>query len=465
MPELGDLQAVVLAAGEGRRMRSRLPKVLHPVLGWPMLAHVLHAVEQLVPAGIAVVVGRHEARIRAALGDPVNVRWARQPEPCGTADAVAASVDAWEAGVRDVLVLCGDTPLVSPASLRAIVRARREADAALALAVMRPRHPAGYGRIVRDAEGQVARIVEEADADAAERAIAEVNAGIYCFEASFLRARLARLSADNAQGELYLTDLAAVARGEGRAVAAVEVAEEEALGINDRVQLARAERILQRRIVRDWQRRGVTIEQPATVRIEMGVAIGEDTVIHAGCQLLGEARIGDDCELGPYAVLRDVWLDDGVHVLPFSVLEGPETELAAGARVGPFARLRPGAHLGEDVRIGNFVEVKNSVLGRGTKANHLAYLGDAEIGEGCNIGAGTITCNYDGANKHRTVIEDDVFVGSDTKLVAPVRVGRGATIGAGSIITKDVPPGGLTLTERLQPRHLPDWRRPRKKES
>ncbi len=463
MQAFEDLQIVVLAAGQGKRMRSRLPKVLHPVLGWPMLAHVLHAAEQLAPAGIAVVVGEHAAQIRAALGDPANVRWARQEKPRGTGDAVAASLACWEANIVDVLVLCGDTPLVSSALLRSLVEARRKHEAALALAVMRPQDPRGYGRIVRDADGTIARVVEEADADAKVRAIAEVNAGIYCFAADFLRAQISRLSADNAQGELYLPDLVALARKQQRAVVAVEVAEEEALGVNDRVQLARAERILQRRIIQEWQRKGVTIEQPETVRIEMGVAIGEDTVIHAGCQLLGEVHIGDGCELGPYAVLRDVWLDDGVRVLPFSVLEGPETELAAGARVGPFARLRPGARLGEDVRVGNFVEVKNSVLGRGTKANHLTYLGDAEIGEGCNIGAGTITCNYDGANKHKTVIEDDVFVGSDTKLIAPVRVGKGATIGAGSIITKDVPPGGLTLSARVEQRHFPDWRRPRKK--
>ncbi|RME82785.1 MAG: UDP-N-acetylglucosamine diphosphorylase/glucosamine-1-phosphate N-acetyltransferase, partial [Zetaproteobacteria bacterium] len=424
---------------------------------------VLHAVEQLSPAGIAVVVGEHEAKIRKALGDPANLDWARQPTPRGTADAVLAAKGTVRADVKDVLILQGDTPLVRAETLVKLVEARRRADADLALLSAVVDNPHGYGRIVRDADGEVAAIVEEADADERTRRIREINAGVYCAKAPDVFAWLEEVRPENAQREFYLTDLVRVLVGRDGIVVAVPADDaDEALGVNDRVQLAAAEKRLQRRVIEEWQRQGVTIEQPETVRIELGVSLGMDCVVHAGTQLLGSTHIGEGCEIGPYAIVRDAWLDDEVKVLAFSVVEGPETEIASGVRIGPFARIRPGTHLAEDVRIGNFVEVKNSVIGRGTKANHLSYLGDAEIGEFCNIGAGTITCNYDGANKHKTIIEDDVFIGSDTKLVAPVRVGRGATIGAGSLITKDVKPGGLTLTERPDPRHFPDWRRPRK---
>jgi len=458
-----DLQIIVLAAGEGTRMRSKTPKVLHRVLGRPLLEHVLHAVEQLSPRAIAVVVGRGADEVRAALGDPANVDWVLQRERRGTAHAVLAAQAAVAPDARDALIVCGDTPLLRPSTLASLIKARRREDADVAMLTAEPADPSGYGRVVRDASGRVAAVVEEKDATASERAIREVNAGVFCVRLPQLFDWLAKIDDRNAQKEFYLPEIVRIVCEEGGKVIAHRLDDAtEMLGVNDRAQLAEVEAILQQQVIRDWQRQGVTIEQPHTVRIELGVSIGEDVVIHAGCQLLGQTHIGDDCEIGPYAVIRDVWLDDGVRVAPFSVLEGPETEVAQGARIGPFARLRPGTRLGEEVRIGNFVEVKNSVLGRGTKANHLSYLGDAEIGEDCNIGAGTITCNYDGANKHKTIIEDDVFVGSDTKLIAPIRVGKGATIGAGSILTRDVPAGGLTLTARPETIHRPGWRRPRK---
>ena len=457
-----DLQVCVLAAGKGKRMRSNLPKVLHPVLGRPMIDYVLHTVEALRPKGIAVVTGHGSEQVRAHVGQPKNLEWVIQDKQLGTGHAVRQAEQVIT-DVRDVLIVCGDTPLLTADTLARLATEHRAREAVVTVLTAEVEDPFGYGRIVRDGSGKVIRIAEEKDASEAERAIREVSSGIYCVRFDVLFELLHKLGNRNAQGEYYLPDIVPLALKHGHAVETVPMGDaEEMLGVNDRVQLARVERIMQQAIIEDWQRAGVTIEQPETVRIEATVSIGMDTIIRAGTHLLGSTHVGDDCRVGPHAVLQDAWLDDGVEVLAFSHLQ--DANVASGARVGPFARLRPGARLDEDVRVGNFVEIKNSVIGRGSKVNHLSYVGDTEMGEGCNIGAGTITCNYDGANKHKTVIGDRVFVGSDTKLIAPVEVGDDATIGAGSIITKTVEKGGLTLSERPDQRHIPGWKRPRKRE-
>jgi len=457
-----DLQVCVLAAGKGKRMRSNLPKVLHPVLGRAMIDYVLHTVESLRPKGIAVVTGHGSDQVRAHVGQPKNLEWVIQDRQLGTGHAVKQA-ERVIVDVRDVLIVCGDTPLLRAETLAELVEAHRACDAVVTVLTAEVDNPFGYGRIVRDASGRVTRVAEERDASEEERAIREVSTGIYCVRYEVLFDLLHKLGNRNAQGEYYLPDIVPLALKHGHAVETVRMDDAaEMLGVNDRVQLAHVESIMQRAIIEDWQRRGVTIEMPDTVRIEAGVAIGMDTVIHAGCHLLGSTHVGDDCRIGPHAVLEDAWLDDGVEVLAFSHLR--EANVASGARIGPFARLRPGARLDEGVHVGNFVEIKNSVVGRGSKVNHLSYVGDTEMGADCNIGAGTITCNYDGANKHKTVIGDRVFVGSDTKLIAPVEVRDDATIGAGSIITKTVEAGGLTLSERPDQRHIPGWKRPRKNE-
>jgi len=381
-----------------------------------------------------------------------------QDRQLGTAHAVRQA-ERVIGDVRDVLIVCGDTPLLRAETLARLVQRHREMEADVTVLTATPPDPTGYGRIVRDEDGEVAAIVEERDADAEQRAIPEVSSGIYCVRKGVLFELLHQIENRNAQKEYYLPDIVPLALKAGHRVKSVPMGDsDEMLGVNNRAQLAQVEAIMQRRIIEDWQLRGVTIEMPHTVRIEAGVSLGMDTVVHAGCHLLGSTHIGDECEIGPHAVIADSWIDDRVVVRAHSVIEG--ASVACGCRIGPFARLRPEAKLDEDVRIGNFVEVKKSVIGRGSKVNHLSYVGDTTMGSNCNIGAGSITCNYDGANKHETWIGDDVFVGSDTKFIAPVRVGSGATIGAGSIITRDVPEGGLTLSARPELKHVPGWKRP-----
>ncbi len=457
-----NLQVCVLAAGKGKRMRSNLPKVLHRVLGRALIDHVLQTVESLKPQGIAVVTGHGSDQVRAHVGQPGNLDWVIQDRQLGTGHAVRQAEQVI-GEVRDVLIVCGDTPLLRSETLAGLVRRHRDAGAEVTVLTATPPDPTGYGRIKRDESGGIVAIIEEKDASDEERAIREVSSGIYCVRRDVLFELLHQGRNRNAQGEYYLPDIVPIALKQGLGVAAMPMGDsDEMLGVNNRVQLAAVEAIMQRRIIEDWQMRGVTIEMPDTVRIEAGVAIGMDTVIHAGCHLLGSTHVGDDCEIGPHAVLADAWLDDRVRVLAFSHLEGAAA--GSGSRIGPYARLRPEAELDENVRIGNFVEIKKSVIGRGSKVNHLSYVGDTTMGADCNIGAGTITCNYDGANKHKTVIGDRVFVGSDTKLIAPVEVRDDATIGAGSIITKTVEAGGLTLSERPDQRHIPGWKRPRKNE-
>jgi len=456
-----DLQVCVLAAGQGKRMRSSRPKVLHRVLGKAMIDYVLHTVEELGPRGIAVVTGHGSDAVRNHIGQPANLEWVIQDKQLGTGHAVKQAEQVIK-NVRDVLIVCGDTPLLTSDTLVSLLQAHESGGAEVTVLTAHPTDPTGYGRVIRDADGELTAIVEQRDADAQQLQIEEVSSGIYCVRRDALFKLLHQIENRNAQGEYYLPDIVPIALKDGYKVNSICMEDEdEMLGVNDRTQLAAVEAIMQQRIVRDWQAAGVTIEQPSTVRIEAHALIGTDTVIHAGTQLLGSTHIGDDCEIGPYAVLQDAWLDDGTTVYAFTHIQ--QASAGAGSKVGPFARLRPEAKLDERVHIGNFVEIKKSVVGRGSKVNHLSYIGDTTMGADCNIGAGTITCNYDGANKHPTAIGDHVFVGSDTKLVAPVTVGDGATIGAGSIITRDVVPGGLTLSARPDQRHVPGWQRPAKK--
>ncbi|ATX82647.1 UDP-N-acetylglucosamine pyrophosphorylase [Mariprofundus ferrinatatus] len=456
-----DLQVCVLAAGKGKRMRSNLPKVLHKVLGRAMIDHVLHTVEGLMPKAIAVVTGHGSEMVCEHVGQPANLEWVIQDQQLGTGHAVKQCEKVIR-NVRDVLIVCGDTPLLSVETLAMLVGSHRTSDADVTVLTARPANPFGYGRIVRDDNGHVMCIVEEKDATDEQRQINEVSSGIYCVRHEVLFDLLHAIGNTNAQGEYYLPDIVPLALKAGQSVEAVTMDDaDEMLGVNDRVHLAHVEDIMQRRIIEDWQRRGVTIEKPDTVRIEAGVNIGIDTVIQAGCYLIGSTQIGDECRIGPNAVLVDAWLDDRVNVYAFSHIH--QASVGSDALIGPYARLRPQAQLDEGVHIGNFVEVKKSVIGRGSKVNHLTYIGDTNMGAGCNIGAGTITCNYDGANKFVTEIGDNVFVGSDTQLVAPVKVGDNATIGAGSTIVKDVAEGGLTLSQRNAQRHLASWKRPQKK--
>ena len=441
------LDIVVMAAGLGTRMKSARAKVLHELAGRPLVAHVCRAAAELEPDRIVVVVG-HQAELveeaaRAALeGGAAELRFALQAEQLGTGHAVQQTVEHFSGGT--VVVLSGDVPLVRAETLRALLEAHREAGNAATLLTTVLDDPTGYGRVVRGEGDRFVRIVEHRDASDDERAIAEINAGIYAFEAGALAPALARLSTGNAQGEYYLTDVLGTLVEEGRAVGVVCHDEPaEVLGINTRVELAGSAAVLRRRILDRLMLSGVTIVDPAATYVDDTVEIGRDTIVHPGASLAGATRIGADCEIGPNCHLTDVELGDGVLVRAMSVLE--RAKVARGAQIGPFARLRPGADLGEGVHIGNFVEVKNSTLGAGSKANHLTYLGDAEIGERCNIGAGTITCNYDGKRKHRTTIEDEVYIGSDTMLVAPVRVGRGSKTGAGAVVTKDVPERSLAV--------------------
>lgn len=451
------LHVVVLAAGQGTRMRSSLPKVLHPIAGRPMLEHVVGTATGLKPAAVHVVYGHGGEELRRRLAH-LDVVWVEQAQQLGTGHAVAQAMP----GVPDdstVLVLYGDVPLIEQRTLAETVR--RAGDDALAFISVHLDDPSGYGRIIRQADGRVSGIVEHKDATPAQLAIHEGNTGILAAGAARLRGWLDGLGSDNAQGEYYLTDVIAMAAAQGVSIDTVQPAQvAEVLGVNDRVQLAALERIYQARCTAELMREGVSMADPARVDVRGRVRAGRDVWLDVNVVLEGEVALGDGARVGPNVLLRDCRIGAGAQILANSVVE--EAEVGAGARVGPFARLRPGAVLGESAHVGNFVEVKNTAMGAGSKANHLSYLGDSDIGSGVNVGAGTITCNYDGANKHRTVIGDGAFIGSGVELVAPVTVHAGATIGAGSTITQDAPPGQLTLT-RARQTTVAHWKRPLKK--
>ncbi len=444
------LAAIVLAAGKGTRMKSSRAKVLHEIAGRPLAYYPVKRALELGASPVVVVVGHQAEAVEAALtaalpGAPL--RFAVQERQLGTAHAVLAARRALRGHDGPVLILSGDTPLLRAETLRKVVTARARARAPLALAAMTLDQPRGYGRVVRDARGRPARIAEEKDASEAERALREVNAGLYCAEAAFLWRALARVGASNAQGEFYLTDLVAMAAAKGGATS-VEVPPVEAAGVNDRAELARAARVLLGRLADDFMRAGVTIEDPARFDCDEGVEIGPDVVIEPYVRLRGRTRIGARSRLGAGAILTDVIVAEDATVNPYTVAEA--SSIGPGAIVGPFSRLRPGAEIGPEAHVGNFVEVKKSRLGRGAKANHLAYLGDAEVGERANVGAGTITCNYDGEKKHPTRIGAGAFIGSDSILVAPIEIGDGAYVAAGSTLTDPVPAGALALGRAKQ---------------
>ena len=452
----GPLHVIILAAGEGKRMRSAKPKVLQPIAGQPMLAQVISAARALDPAGIHIVHGHGGALVQDAFASQPDLHRAHQAQQLGTGHAVEqAMADVPDAAT--VLVLYGDVPLIRSDTLTRLL----QAPGRLAVLVAELADPTGYGRIVRDAEGRVAAIVEQKDADEEQRRIHVINTGIIAAESTALKRWLAHLSNDNAQGEYYLTDVFAAAAEEFSAAEMVVVSESiEAEGANDPWQLAQLERAFQLRQARAICAQGARLLDPARYDQRGFVTVGRDVEIDVDVVLEGTVELGDGVSIGPFTRLKDVKLGPGTVVRAHCDLEGVVTEGAA--QIGPYARLRPGTVLADGVHIGNFVETKKSRLGVGSKANHLSYLGDALIGSGVNIGAGTITCNYDGVNKSTTTIEDGAFIGSNAALVAPVTIGKGATIGAGSVIGHDAPAGQLTLT-RARQQTLEGWQRPTKR--
>ena len=464
------LSAVILAAGLGKRMRSSRIKLLHVIGGAPMVRHVARAAADLDPEVLAAVVGNQAEEVAAALSADADLRRAglafvTQARQLGTGHAVMQAEPLvrklWrKAG--EILILSGDVPLIRPATLRFLLKRHRSTKAAATVLTTIVENPAGYGRVVRGAGGELLCIVEERDATPAQKKIREINSGIYCADPDALFPALKKTSRSNAQGEHYLPDIVPILRRKGLRVETYEHADsEEVLGVNDRAELARAGKRLYQRRAEDLMESGVTIVDPACTYVDPEVEVGKDTIIHPMARLQGRTRIGTGCVIGASAHIVDSVLGDDVVVRDLCVIT--EATLGDATAIGPFAHLRPGTVLEEGVHVGNFVEVKKSRLGKGSKANHLTYLGDAQIGERCNIGAGTITCNYDGVRKHPTILEDEVFIGSDTQLVAPVRVRRGAYVGAGSTITKEVPEDSLALSRAPQ-RVVKDWAKHRRQQ-
>lgn len=448
------MNIVILAAGMGKRMNSALPKVLHPVAGRPMLAHVLDTARTLSPSRLVVVVGHGAERVREAVAAD-DVAFAEQAQQLGTGHAVMQALSLLD-DAQPTLVLYGDVPLTSSATLRHLVQAA--GNERLGVLTVEMPDPTGYGRIVRDAAGNIVRIVEQKDASEEVRAIREINTGIIVCPTAHLRRWLATLRNDNAQGEYYLTDTIERAATDGVEIVSAQPAELwETLGVNSKVQLAEIERIHQRNIAQGLLEAGVTLLDPARIDVRGELTCGRDVTIDVGCVFEGRVHLEDGVQIGAHCVIRNTTIGAGARVQPYCHFD--DAKIGADGRIGPYARLRPGTELGQDVHIGNFVEVKNSQIADHSKANHLAYVGDTTVGQRVNIGAGTITCNYDGVNKHRTVIEDDVFIGSDTQLVAPVTVRRGATIGAGTTLTKEAPADKLTLS-RAKQMTVDAWQRP-----
>lgn len=438
--------AVILAAGKGTRMKSALPKVLHAVGGKSMLRHVMTAAEQAGAKRMLVVVGFGGDKVQAEIG--AAAEFVLQAEQLGTGHAMMQVQPVLAGFSGTILLLCGDTPLLTGQALLDLVAAHQQSGAAATVLTAKPADATGYGRILRDESGQVLGIVEQKDATAEQKQIGEINTGIYCFEAAPLFAALAGLTCNNAQKEYYLTDVLAILAQAGQQVGAVEVADfQETLGINSRLQLAEAEKILRQRKLVELMDSGVTVMDPASTFVDASVSVGEDTVLYPFTWLEGETTIGRDCRIGPNSRISDSQLGDAV-TLHFSYAH--ECKIAGGVSVGPYVHLRPDTELAAGVKVGNFVEIKNSRVGAGSKLPHLSYIGDADIGSGVNIGCGTITVNYDGKKKHRTVVGDTAFVGCNSNLVAPVSVGSGAYIAAGSTITKDVPDGALGVGRARQ---------------
>ena len=451
-----NLAVVILAAGKGTRMKSDLPKVLHPIAGRPMVQHVVDAAGALDPDNTVLIYGHGGDAVRQAVTGS-RLQWAEQAEQLGTGHAVAQALPHLEEDV--VLVLYGDVPLIQPQTLRDFVA--RVDDQSLALMTLTLDDPSGYGRVIRDGDGKVRRVVEQKDASDDEKAVREINTGILACTRRFLNDSLPRLSNSNAQGEYYLTDLIAMAVDAGMEVVTEQPGHAwEVDGVNDRVQLARLERVYQRVRAESLMRAGVTLLDPARLDIRGNLQCGQDVTLDINTVLVGDVVIGDRVTVGPNCLIRNARIGSGTHIEANSVVDG--AVVGEECQVGPFARLRPGTELAARAKVGNFVETKKAYVGEGSKVNHLTYIGDSRIGKGVNVGAGTITCNYDGVNKFQTVMKDGAFIGSNSSLVAPVTIGENATVGAGSVVTKDVPDQGLAV-DRGQQRNIQNWSRPEKK--
>ena len=447
------MNVVILAAGQGKRMHSDLPKVLHQLAGMPLLAHVITAARALKPTRIVVVYGHGGERVREAFAADADVAWVRQEPQLGTGHAVMQAVPLLD-DTAPTLVLYGDVPLIRPVTLQRLIGAAGEG---VGLLTVELDDPDGYGRIVRS-RGKVTRIVEHKDATDKQLEIREINTGIMVLPTARLKAWLTALKNNNAQKEYYLTDVIAAAVKSRVAVGtAGSDIDWETTGVNSKAQLAELERIYQFEVADMLMEKGVTLSDPSRIDVRGRLTFGRDVAIDINCVFEGDVTLGDGVTIGPQCVLKNVRVAAGTRIEAFCHFE--DAVIGANCRLGPYARIRPGSKLAEGVHIGNFTEVKNSDIGAGSKANHLSYIGDSTVGRNVNVGAGTITCNYDDANKHRTVIEDDVFIGSDTQLVAPVRVGRGATLGAGTTLTRDAPPDQLTISRAKQV-SIPGWKRP-----
>jgi len=439
---------VILAAGQGTRMKSNLPKVLHPIAGRPMIERVLDTAQAVDPDTITVIIGHKADLVRTKLGNNQRIGVAVQEPQLGTAHALQQAEPILAGRSGALVLLSGDVPLLTAATLRRLLETHRGSGAAATVVTATVERPYGYGRIVRSG-GQISRIVEERDASPTQRQIKEINTGIYAFDLEPLFEALRGIASQNAQGEFYLTDLIAIYRRRKLPVETLHVEDaQEIRGINSRSELAEVSRLVRQKKNEELMAAGVTFIDPATTYVDPEAEIAADTVLHPGVIIEGRTRIGAACEIQAYVRISDSEIGDRVTINSFCLLSG--AQVATGATLGPFAHLRPGTKVGENARIGNFVELKNTTLGPGSKANHLSYLGDATIGADVNVGAGTITCNYDGVEKHRTVIEDGAFIGSDSQLIAPVTVGKGAYVGAGSSIVSDVPAGALGIARSRQ---------------
>jgi bifunctional UDP-N-acetylglucosamine pyrophosphorylase/glucosamine-1-phosphate N-acetyltransferase len=447
---------VVLAAGEGKRMRSALPKVLHPIGGRSLLGHALAAARGVAPERVIVVVGHGREQVVAHLAEIApDALTAVQEQQHGTGHAVRVALQAAAPDATGtVLVVCGDVPLLRTATLADLLAAHKAAGAAVTVLTAVVPDPTGYGRIVRDDEGALSAIVEQRDATLEQQLITEINSGVYAFDGAMLREALGKLSSDNSQGEEYLTDVVAIARAAGAVVATSTTPDHhEILGVNDRVQLAELGRALNTRLLDEHMRAGVTVVDPASTWIDVGVTLEPDVTIRQNTQLHGTTAVAAGADIGPNSTLRNTAVGAGATVL---ASHATDVQIGPGATVGPFSYLRPGSRLGPQTKAGAFVEIKNSTIGAGSKVPHLSYVGDGEIGEGSNIGCGTVFVNYDGVDKHRTVVGDHVRIGSDTMLVAPVTLGSGSYTAAGSVIIKDVPPGALAVARGMQ-RNIENW--------
>ncbi|MCV9884633.1 bifunctional UDP-N-acetylglucosamine diphosphorylase/glucosamine-1-phosphate N-acetyltransferase GlmU [Metabacillus halosaccharovorans] len=438
--------AVILAAGQGTRMKSSLYKVLHPVCGKPMVQHVLDQVTQLTLSKVVTIVGHGAEKVKSELGD--RTEYALQSEQLGTAHAVMQAAPFLEDEEGTTIVICGDTPLIPAETMSALLAHHQETNAKATILTANAEDPTGYGRIVRNQEGTVEKNVEHKDASEDERKITEINTGTYCFDNKELFKALKNVSNDNVQGEYYLPDVIEILKKEGKVISAYQTASfEETLGVNDRIALSQAEKLMKQRINKEHMRNGVTIIDSDNTYISVDAKIGRDTTIYPGTMIIGETVIGEECVIGPNTEIKNCNIG---HKTTIRQSVAHDSEIGSEVQIGPFAHIRPSSHISDEVKIGNFVEIKKSSMGKGSKASHLSYIGDAEVGSDVNLGCGSITVNYDGKNKFLTKIEDGAFIGCNSNLIAPVTVGKGAYVAAGSTVTNDVPEKALTVARARQ---------------